>query len=122
MSKKILAFQENNKTVADIGLKRQQLLLWDPQKQQKISKENKKPYLKKLKWRGWSRKFKNQAFSSSETGEEKRLEIEWDKGLMEWLKEAILGIEWELPKEKEEKDKVADDEWKYLQLQLGQEL
>lgn len=31
---------------------------------------------------------------------------------MEGLKETILGIEWELPKDKEEKDKVDDgDEW-----------
>lgn len=65
------------------------------------------------------KKFKNHAFSLSE--EDKSWENEWDKGSTEGLNEAIL-IEWELPKVKEEKDKVSGGEEKQVQVQLVHEL
>jgi hypothetical protein len=37
---------------------------------------------------------------------------------MEGLQGAILGTEIELPQDKLDKDKAADDEWKYLQQQV----
>lgn len=66
-----------------------------------------------IKGKRKNRKLKNQAFCSSEIGEGTRLEIELHRGLIEGLKEAILGNELKPPKEKE---------WIYLQEQIKQEL
>lgn len=65
------------------------------------------PKNQKKRTKGCFKKFKNQAFSAAKYDEEKGLGIEWESKLME--KQALTGIEWELPKPKEDKDKVADE-------------